>query len=392
MFVVALRNIIGYAAQILPCTVLCLAPFTGKLQEKKRSVFQAALILICGLIPFLLVGCGMLPPWLDGFRLLIQNIVFLAVVTCLFALFIRDVQAPIERKVFIVLLVMCYGAIVTQANDALVTLLHIDAGSDGYMYPPVKLASLCAVNATLLVPSIPFMRQIGDTLDTLGDDRLIRRISVIPTGLLIVLVAVGWLPTAWFSDEQVYWLTLLALFAFAGVLLLLMMRTVRDATRDHADRKNLEEALRQSERQREELASQLHARTAEGKHEHKGGGEPNDHHLSRLGVHKLFCRRNPLCGIRQPLARHLPGRWQHNQPERTACNHCRAPSERPVHLLPPLLRGQPRARALRIAQGPDPRFRPAPAHRPQPLRRGARSRFSTIAKTKDAKKTFSLIK
>lgn len=273
MLVVALRNIIGYAVQILPCAVLCLAPFAGKLEEKRHSAIQVAAILAIGLIPFLLAGCGLLPAELDSFRLLLQNVIFLAVVGCLLVLYARRVKAPIEHKVFVFLLVMCYGAIVTQANDALVTLLHIEPDSDGYMYPPVKLASLCAVNAVLLLPAANAMRRVGKTLEELEDTRLIAQLSVIPAGLVIVLVAVGWLPTAWFSDEQVYWLTLLALFAFAGILLAAVMRIVSDITRDRTDRLKLEEALRQSEDRHKELASKLSARESEGAGNHRGGGQ-----------------------------------------------------------------------------------------------------------------------
>lgn len=273
MFAVALRNIIGYAVQILPCAALCLAPFAGRLREGRHTLAQALAIALIGLVPFLLVGCDVLPAPLVGYHLLAQNIVFLVIVCCLLALFARRVNAPIEHKVFVLLLVMCYGAIITQANDALITLLHIDAGSDGYMYPPVKLASLCVVNALLFTPAAMAMRQVGGAIDALENHRLLRRLSVIPAGLLVVLVAVGWLPTAWFSDEQVYWLTLLALFAFAGILFPLVMHAIRDATHERAGRLELEEALEQSERKRQELSLQLSEREAQANFDHRGGAK-----------------------------------------------------------------------------------------------------------------------
>lgn len=260
MFAIVLRNVIGYAIQILPCAVLCLAPFTDKLLARNRSIALAAAILLIGLVPFLLVACGPLPEGLADLRLLMQNLVFLAVVGCLLALYLRAVDAPLGRKLFAFLLVMCYGAIVTQANEGAIVLLGLGRDSDGYMYPPAKLASLCAVNIVLLVPMARAMRHVGVALEGIDDNRLLRRLSAIPICLLVVMVAVGWLPTAWFSDEQVYWLMLLALVAFAVALFLLMPRVIRDALRERASHAELVKALERSERERMELSSQLTAR------------------------------------------------------------------------------------------------------------------------------------
>ena len=132
---VVLRNIIGFLVQVLPCAVLCVIPFTRRLDLPLRQlVAMLGTAIFVALVPFAYVAAGPLPDVLDPWRLTVQNVVFLALVCALVAMLFSHVDASVSQKAFVVLMVGSLAYFVTQ-TAALIGDNVWTTGHDGYMYP-----------------------------------------------------------------------------------------------------------------------------------------------------------------------------------------------------------------------------------------------------------------
>ena len=263
---VVLRNIIGFLVQVLPCAVLCVAPFTRRLDLPLRQLVAMLGVAICvALVPFVYVATGPLPDVLDPWRLTLQNAVFLTLACALVALMFSHVDAPASQKAFVILMVGSLAYFVTQAA-ALIGDNVWTTGHDGYMYPFRTLVLLSLSNTVFLALALPLARYVRKLLDTLVDPALWWGLSLLPACLLVTMMFGNWLPLTFMSYSEVYLVLVSALTVFALFLFWWVLRIAETVHEDSQRRTQLVTALDEHKHTQAELEQQLvlaHARVDE---------------------------------------------------------------------------------------------------------------------------------
>lgn len=255
MALVALRNIVGFLVQVVPCAVLCFVPFAHRLTDRPRRVYASiAAAIFVAAVPFVFVAASPLPQGLEPMRLTLQNLVFLALVAALVALFAVRVDAPAAQKAFVVLMVMSYGYFVTKTSSTVGDRLGVH---DGYMYPPLSLLLLAVMNAVFLVPMVPLARYVRRLADTITDPRAWWRLGALPAGLLAIMIFCNWLPDTVLARDETYYVLIYALSAFAVFLFWYVLRIAETMQADARRRTKLEQALQRHRLTQRELEEQL---------------------------------------------------------------------------------------------------------------------------------------
>ena len=251
----AVRNVVGFLLQLLPLSALCIAPFKTRLKPGlRRFVSIVGATFAVTLIPFTIIGSIPLGP-LDGWRIVIQNIIFIAETAVLFGLYVHAVDATPAQKTFTFLMVMTYGYIITQTQDT-VTVLFIDDTWDGHMYAARFLVLTALLYAVSFAPMLHLTGYLREQLDMV-DDRTWWLMCVPPAVLIAFLLCAFWLPLTVVDPY-----TSLAFLTLANSLYLLfqfwwVLKTARSATDDAMRRTELEAALRQSVAEQQKLSERL---------------------------------------------------------------------------------------------------------------------------------------
>lgn len=225
----ALRSIAGFLVQMVPCAALCLIPFAGRLRDERRTYAMAAGIVAVALVPFVAVSTLMIADDQYFLRNTAQNIVFLATVAALGALYVRRVSAPAAQKVFVISLVMCYGYFVNVVYRITSDLLALPY--DDFKYYPERLLIMAIANAALFVPMAYLMRYTRRVFDAPVSTRTWWHMAALPAILIVTFLVGGVLPPL--PAEQLFYSLRYAMSAMAIVLLWWALRAVRDAS-EHA--------------------------------------------------------------------------------------------------------------------------------------------------------------
>lgn len=263
---IAFNNAIGYLTQILPCAALCFLPFTARLRAEPRRVYTIVgiAILLTG-IPYTVFAAMPLPDALDPWRITIQNVILLALIGVLVAIYAHQVDASRAQKAFVILLVMNYGYFVTQTSDMVAASLFPEAAELPYMYPTPMLLSLICFNAAAFAAMVPLARYIRTLLRKLDDDRMWWRASVLPGVLFAIMMLVNWIPGTVIyyvntTPETVLYYSLeIALGFFALFLFWWILRIAETVSDDTAQRTLLMSALKRHVEGRAQLEQQLEA-------------------------------------------------------------------------------------------------------------------------------------
>lgn len=261
MEAIVARSIIGYLVQILPCAVLCLLPFRGRFRTSTRRAWLAAagimaagLALFIGVLVGFYVASGGEPS--ETLKTL-QNLIFLADVGALFALYIRVVDAGPAQKTFVFSVAMLYGFFVTFLSSHVSLLMGLAEGSDGFLYHPPRLAVLAAANAVFFLALAPVARSVRRLLAAHVAPGIWWRMAVLPLILVLTLVVGGWLPPL---DNSGLFITLSFVLALDSVILVWwMLRMVRLAVEQTNRQAKLERALRERTTAQNALADELRA-------------------------------------------------------------------------------------------------------------------------------------
>ena len=247
MALLVFRNVIGFLTEILPCAVLCFVPFTARITVERGWFVRVlgSMIAVTCLI-YTVVGTAPLFPALHNARLSMQSVIFMLALVVLFATYIRAVRASFAQKAFVFLLVMGYGFLLTQSEDAVGVLMGMPELEDGYMYPLHKLVILVNFNLVFFWPMLGVMRYVRAQLDALPDDRTWWRMAALPAALIAVMYVAGWLPAGLITDLQLNSVLTLALSGFALFQYWWVLRSTRTAADEALRRSELEAALRAS--------------------------------------------------------------------------------------------------------------------------------------------------
>ncbi|GEM_PF-4456671 len=227
---IAFRYIAGYLLQVVPCAILCFLPFKTMLRYSMRRigmVIGVCIVLACGLFTF--AGIGPLEPF-ENQRYFLTDLVFMALLVVLLAVYAQSIEASLSKKVFVFLFVMTYGCVVSLLQYAISLPLGILYLGDTWMYYPPKLL-LSAILNVVLFPFVWLLmkRVIAPQLTTALNDSRWWRLCSIPIVILVVLVGFYWLPIQLNVPYNVV-NVLLGVAAIIGVLLVLAinLRTSRD--------------------------------------------------------------------------------------------------------------------------------------------------------------------
>lgn len=251
----ALRSIAGFLVQMVPCAALCLIPFAGRLRDEQRTYAMAAGIVAVALVPFVAVSTLMIADDQYFLRNTAQNIIFLATVAALGALYVRRVSAPAAQKVFVISLVMCYGYFVNVVYRITSDLLALPY--DDFKYYPERLLVMAIANTALFVPMAYLMRYTRRVFDAPVSTRTWWHMAALPAILILTFLVGGVLPPL--PAEQLFYSLRYAMSAMAIVLLWWALRAVRDASEHARKQAQLEDALAHEQHAhgtvREELAA-----------------------------------------------------------------------------------------------------------------------------------------
>ena len=251
----ALRSVAGFLVQVVPCAALCLMPFAGRLRGGRHTHILAAVICTVALVPFVAVSTMLPGDELYYARLTAQNVVFLAAVAALGALYVRRVDAPAGQKAFVLAVVMCYGYLASLAQYVVGQLL--DLGEDGYRYFPERLAVMAATYVALFVPMAALMRYARRILDTPVESSTWWRLACLPALLIAALVVGGELPPL--PYEGLYETLRISVGAVTVLLIWWSLRTVKTVSEDARRRLLLLDALDRERAHRADLVSDLAA-------------------------------------------------------------------------------------------------------------------------------------
>lgn len=269
----ALRSAAGFLVQIVPCAALCLTSFAGRLRGGRRTYALAALICAVMLVPFVIVSTAMLENDLYHYpRLTAQNIVFLAAVAALCALYVRRVDAPVAQKAFVIAVVMCYGYLASLIQYIISQLLNL--GQDGYRYPPERLAVMTLVNVALFVPMFILMRYARRIFSAPVESRTWWQMACLPALMIAALLLGGELLPL--PNELLYETLRISMGAVTVILIGWALRTVKIVSEDSRRRALLLDALERERTRRAELQSDLaaaHKRVEELEQEAASSGE-----------------------------------------------------------------------------------------------------------------------
>lgn len=140
---VVVRYVEGYLLQVGPCAVLCLLPFAHALKYPlRRVVARACLAIAATCAIFVLVSLLAFDTFVDA-RITLSNVLFLLLVGVLLIFFWRETNAHTACKIFVFLVSMAYGAVITITVSALGTVLGFPDITDLRLYSPGNWAYLC---------------------------------------------------------------------------------------------------------------------------------------------------------------------------------------------------------------------------------------------------------
>ena len=212
MLELALRQIIGFLVQIVPCAALCLMPFSHRfVRGARRAYTEAALAVAVPLVPFTALVFVPFPEGASDFRLLAQNCVFIVSIALLLVVYLRNVRGSGAQKVFAFFSVACYGFVVTISGNAIIGLGFENPFSDEYLYQPISIVMFALVGAVLFVPMTIAMRTLGQLFEKPIDADTWRLLAALPAAILVVMLAVSWLPGLVSGIESSYYLALVAM-------------------------------------------------------------------------------------------------------------------------------------------------------------------------------------
>lgn len=259
MTLVPLRNLLGFLVQILPCAILCFAPFTKSLNDKASRIYATiGIAIVVAATIFTIFGSAPLPNDLEPWRFAIQNLIFLCLACVLAGLLIQNVSAGGAQKLFTIVVVMTSAFLVTHCSETLGTLLLTPpVDIDEFMYAPKRLALLAALNIAFLVLMLPLMRYIGRLIKMLPDDRIWLLLCAAPLVFLLVMFFGHQL---WISmlnrSEQLFTLRM-AIVPFVIFILWWILRVAERVNRYAQEKTRLINALERQRKTCEQLESDL---------------------------------------------------------------------------------------------------------------------------------------
>lgn len=207
------------------------------------------------LVSFVAVSTMMLGDELYYPRLTSQNLVFLAAVAALCALYARRVDAPAAQKAFVLEVAICYGYLASLAQYIISGLL--DLGYDGYRYLPERLLVMTLVNAALFVPMAILMRYARGIFAKPVESRAWWQMACLPALMVAALVVGGELLPL--PNERLYETLRISMSMVTVVLIWWALRTVKIVSEGSRRRALLLDALERERTRRAELQSDLAA-------------------------------------------------------------------------------------------------------------------------------------
>lgn len=257
---VAERYAVGYLLQVLPCALVCLLPFASMMKTSfKHVLLRAALAIALSCVVFVLVSLTVFEGFVES-RVALSNLLFIALLAVLFVLFWREVKANTASKLFVFLLAMAYGSVISLAVYALGMLFDLPKTPDAPHLYSVEKVGIFAVLDVLTLPLawLIMTKVIRAMVEEQFDSRIYLRFCTIPVGLYVLLVLAYWLPSRLISSDDpervlligVLVVGALALFVWAAVLF-------RDITRVREKYKGIQNRVAMLERQHQDQKALL---------------------------------------------------------------------------------------------------------------------------------------
>lgn len=237
--VLALRFFVGFLVQVVPCAILCALPFSDRYRGIRSRVYAlVACVVVTSDIVFTAAAVGPLSRMSEAASGGWQNLLFLASVAVLFAIFVRAVDAGLHQKAFVFLVVMCFGYFVAEFGDFVAELTGFDSDIDDRIYDPEKLAVIFVCTAVLFAPMVFVMRSLRRLLAMPVEENRWVFMNVVLLLAVATLLAFGisfryvWPGD---SDRDIFLVAALAAFAvlFLGVIVYIAYTSAHEA-RDRA--------------------------------------------------------------------------------------------------------------------------------------------------------------
>lgn len=184
-----MRFAIGFLVQVVPCAVLCVWPFANHFRgERRRACVGVAAFIAIWDVLFTLAAAGPLSHVPLNTSLLLQNVLFFIALAVLLGIFVYTVDASAPQKLFVFLLVMCFGYAVTQLGDAIAGAIDLPVADKERLYDPAGLIAMALCTAVLLAPMIALMNRVRALLALPVAERSWLGMDATLAGALVVLM------------------------------------------------------------------------------------------------------------------------------------------------------------------------------------------------------------
>lgn len=186
----AVRFAIGFLVQVVPCAVLCAWPFAGRLRgERRRVCMGVATFIAVWDVLFTLAAVGPLSHVPFDTSFLLQNALFFIALAVLLGIFVYTVDASAPQKLFVFLLVMCFGYAVAQLGDAIAGAIDLPVADKERLYDPAGLTATALCTAVMFAPMIALMNRVRGLLALPMAERSWLGMDATLAGALAVLMA-----------------------------------------------------------------------------------------------------------------------------------------------------------------------------------------------------------
>lgn len=239
----ALHGLCGFFFQIMPCALFCLYPFYDSFRYPRKRVMAAfgfIMAVMAAAFTWFYVALDV-PSGYDGNTLPLEMI-FLLTVGLLLAIYLLCIRARIIHRLFIFILALNYGFLMTELVSYACAFFPVDYN---YMYSTAALAFHFLFNAVLCYPMLQVLRRARRAFRSEIEPAVWRGLTLIPGTFFVAMLLFYELPlSADVPDNHV-----LSIFTKVMDILMLFLcsaalRTMEIVQRRTNERVYLEAAVR----------------------------------------------------------------------------------------------------------------------------------------------------
>ncbi len=266
-----LHGLCGFYLQLLPCAFYCFYPFYDSFRYSRRVVFGSAgsiMAVMSAIFTYVYVQLDI--PSGEYANYLPLNLIFLLTLGLLLACYILCIRAWLLQKLFVFIVVMNYGFLVTMTINQLAPFFP---RRQDYMYSDIVLILHVLVNLILCYPMMDVLRHARRAFRSQIDPGIWRGIVSIPGVFIFCLLVFYEIPTS----AGVPGSDVLHVFTKIMMLLVLFVCSISFRTLESAKRRAEESVALKTMVENYRSMAEISDKVKEARHEF-------NHHIAALSI------------------------------------------------------------------------------------------------------------